>query len=175
MTWLMQNPLVIVVAGLIVEVVLFRVLQQTGKKPVAWAMAGVALLVVGLVALERWVETPEEAIRAKLYQIAFDAQNNDVEAIVAHSSRRAPDRQAEARRRFNLVKLKEVSVKEIAELQVAHPPERGSAIVRVKAVGSVSGFEGTGLREFRVDFVLEDDVWKIRGWDELGNPLLPQP
>ena len=32
MSWLMQNPLVIIVAGVVAEIVLFLVLQQTGKK-----------------------------------------------------------------------------------------------------------------------------------------------
>lgn len=174
MNWLMQNPLVIIAAGVVTEIVLFLILQQTGKKWVAWTMAAVALLIIGTVALERRIVTPEEAIRAKLYQIAADAQRNDVDAVLAHISRRALEQQEEARKRFKLVTLKEVSVKQISDLKVADPPERGSAKVRVKAVGGIGGFQGTGLQEFNVQFVLEDDEWKVRGWDELGNPLLPQ-
>ena len=173
MTWLMQNPLVIVAVGVVAEIVLFFILQQTGKKSVAWSMAIVALLTVGLVALERRVVTPAEAIRTTLYEIAADAQRNDVEAVIGHISRRAVEQQEEARTRFKLLKLTEVSVKQIAELKVEDPPERGSALVRVKAVGSYSGFQGTGVQEFKVQFVLEDDQWKVRGWDELGNPLWP--
>ena len=173
MNWLLQNPLIIVVTGLIIEVLLFLALQQSGKKSVAWLMAGVAVLTAGLISLERWVVTPEEAIRAKLYEIAADLQNNDVEAVIAHISRRATEQQEEARKRIKNVTFKEVSVKEIADVEIADPPERGSVRVRVKAAGNVGPFQGTDIREFKVYFALEDGVWKIRGWDELGNPLLP--
>ena len=171
MTWLMQQPLAIIVGGLVVELLLFLILQQTGKKWVVWTMAAVALLLVGGVLLERQIVTPQEAVRAKLYEIAADVQRNDIDAVVAHMSRRAAADEERARTVLKRVKFSEVSVKEISEFNVADPPQRASATVRVKAVGEMGNFRGTGLRDFLVEFVLEDDVWKIRGWKELGDPL----
>jgi len=172
MNWLLQQPLVIIVAGLVVELLLFLALQQTGKKSVAVAMVVVAVLLVGGVALERFVVTPEEAIRTTLYQIAADAQRNDVDAVVAHISRRSPETETLARRRMGPVTFKEVSVKQISDLTVHNPSQSASARVRIKAVGSAGFIDNqVVLREFDVDFVLEDGAWKVRGFEDLGNPL----
>ncbi len=174
MNWLLQQPLVIIVAGLVAELLLFFVLQTTGKRWVVGAMAGVALLLVAMLGLERLIVTPEEAIRAKLYELARQSQENDIEAIVANISRRAPDKQAEARAIFKRVTLEEVKVKQVADLTVADPPERASLRVRVLVVGGMGGIQHQrGVREFDVDLVLEDETWKVRGFEDLGDPLRP--
>ena len=71
------------------------------------------------------------------------------------------------------VKFSEVTVKGISDLKVADP-NHASVRVRVKAVGGRGGFRGTQFRELDVDFVLEDGRWKVRAWENLGNPLLPE-
>ncbi len=174
MNWILQQPLVIIVAMLVAELILFLILQQTGKKWVVGAMGAVALLLIAGVAVERLVVTPEEAIRATLYDIAADLQRNDVDAVLAHISRRTPEkRRNDARTQIKPVKFEEVKVKGVTELKVTDPTH-ASALVRVKAVGSLAGYPGTEVRELALTFVLEDGRWKVRDWEDLGNPLLPE-
>ena len=175
MNWLLQQPLVILVGIGVAELVLYFVLQQTGKKWVVLAMVGVALAGGGLVALERLIITPEEAIRATLRQIARDAEQGNVEAVVAHISRRDPQMQEQARTILKRVTLEEVKVKEVSDLVVRmdNQPQSASALVRVLAVGGIGNFQHQRtLREFDVDFVREDNTWKVRGFEDRGgNPL----
>lgn len=174
MNWILQQPLVIIVAGLVAELILFLVLKQTGKRWVIGAMVAVAVLFSAALFLERAIVTPEEAIRAKLYEIAADVQRNNLEAVIAHISRRAPKRQDEARDTLKLVQFQEVTVKRISNPTVADSAQSASVRVRVKAVGTSGNLRGTDVRELDVDFILEDNTWKVRDWKDLGNPLLPE-
>lgn len=176
MNWLLGQPLVILAAGAAVLVVLYGALHQTGQRWALYAIIAAVCLVAGLVALERFVITPEEAVRATLYRIARDAQNNDIEAVVAQISNRAPEMQQQARTMLKPWKLEEVKVKQIDDLTVkpdGRPPV-ASAVVRVLAVGGDR--LGTlqhqrAVRDFRVDFVEEEGLWRVRGFEDLGGNL----
>lgn len=172
MNWLLSQPLVLIVAAIVVQVVLFGVLQQTGRRETLWVMLGLGALSLGLIVLERLVVTPEEAVTATLHAIASAAENNDVEAVVAHISHRDPQLQDAARTMLRPFKLESVKIKKISELttHVDQTPPTAEAIVRVLAIGGDR--MGTiqhqrALREFRVRFVEEDGRWKVRGYEEV--------
>jgi hypothetical protein len=177
--WLLGQPFVVLAAGVAVVIVLYGVLQQTGKRWVLFVMLAAALLTAGLVVLERMIVTPEEAVKATLYAVARDVQRNDIDAVVSHISRRAPDIQQLARTQLQPVTMEEVKVKRISQL-VAQPtgrPPTASAVVQVLAVrGDRSGTfqHRRGVFEFRVDFVEEDGWWRIRHYEQIESDF-PSP
>jgi hypothetical protein len=173
--WLLGQPWIVLAAGAAVLVVLFGILQQTGKRWALIALIVAAIAVAGLLALERLVITPEEAIKATLHRIADNAEREDVEAVVGHISRRAPELQNEIRIQLRPWALDEVRITDIKDLTVkadGQPPV-ASATVRARAtVGPrVGGAFQPVVRDFRVDFVLEDGQWRIRGAEDLGIDL----
>ncbi len=175
MNWLLQQPLVLIVAGAVVVLVLFAVLQQTGKKWALIAMIAAALATAGLVVIERMVVTPEEAVRATLYAIAKDVERNDVDAVVAHLSSRSPQLQDKVRAVMKPYRAEEVRVTQIRDLEVQPDGQRASVHVRVRAVGG----DRSGMLEhqpyfpeFNVQFVLEDGQWRVRDYEPTdSNPL----
>lgn len=176
MNWLLGQPLVVLAAGVAVLVMLYGVLHQTGKRWALYAMIATTVVVAGLLVLERLVVTPEESIKGTLATIARDAQRNDVDAVISHISRRAPEMQTQARTLLKPFKLEEVKIKQIDQLKVQSDgtPPVASALVKVLAVGGDRA--GTlqhqrALRDFRVEFVLEDGVWRVRGYEDLGGEL----
>lgn len=174
--WLMGQPWIVLAAGAAVLVVLFGILQQTGKRWALVALILAAIAVAGLFALERFVITPEEAIKATLHRIALYAQHNDADAVVSQISRRAPELQEQARTMLKPWRLEEVKVKQIKGLTVkpdGRPPV-ANAVVRVLAVGGDrAGMlqHQRAVRDFKVDFVEEEGRWLVRGFEDLGSEL----
>lgn len=175
MNWLLQQPLVIIVAGAVVVLVLLGVLQQTGKKWALIAMVAAALATAGMVAIERIVVTPEEAVRATLYAIAQDVERNDVDAVVARLSTRSPELHDQVRAVMRPYRAEEVRVTQIRDLVVQPDGQRASVHVHVRAVGGDRGgmFEHQPyFPKFNVTFVLEEGQWRVRDYEPIdANPL----
>lgn len=165
--------------GVAIELILFSVLWQTGKYWALYSMIIVAVLLAGLSALERYVVTPAEAVRSTLYAMADAAEQNDVDAVIAHVSRRAPELKSRARQLLEPVKLDEVKIKRIYDLQVRPEGPPPSAVVHFKVLavggdraGTITNFRA--LREFEVIFVLEDNQWRLRAYKQQDSgPLSP--
>jgi hypothetical protein len=178
MTWLFEQPLVLIAIGAAILLVLFGVLQQTGKHTVFYAMIFVTAMFAALLIVERMVVTPAEAVRATIYAIAADAQRNDVAAVVGRISRRAPETKAQAEAVLGAYRLEEVKIKQIDDLIVRPKNNPPSASARVQAL-AVGGDRAGMLqhqrapRAFQVNFVLEDEVWRVRSYEDLGDGLRP--
>lgn len=174
--WLLGQPWIVLAAGAAVLVVLFGVLQQTGQRWALYSLIAAGLIFAGLLAIERFVITPEEAIKATLQRIALAAQSNDADAVAGQISRRAPELQEQARTMLKPWKLEEVKVKQISQLTVkpdGRPPV-GSAVVKVLAVGGdrLGTLEHQrAVRDFKVEFIEEDGQWRVRGFEDLGSDL----
>ena len=63
MTWFTENPLPLVLIGVIVEALLVVVLMRTGRRTVLWGMVLLAVGVAGAVVLERSIVTPREEVK----------------------------------------------------------------------------------------------------------------
>lgn len=82
MTWFTENPLPIVLVGVIVEAMLAIVLARTGKRSVLWSMIGLAAFVAGAVVLERYIVTPREEVRTALEEIRTIVVANDLPKLL---------------------------------------------------------------------------------------------
>lgn len=91
MTWLMENPVAIVVGGVIVELVLAIALLRSGRGLFLVLMVAAGLLGLGLLAIERLVVTDSEAVRATLDQTAAALVTNDPERVLAFVDPAAKD------------------------------------------------------------------------------------
>lgn len=82
MSWFTENPLPPVLIGVILEALLVVVLMRTGRRSVLWGMVGLALLVAGLVVLERTIVTPREEVKQALEEIRALVEADDRPALL---------------------------------------------------------------------------------------------
>ncbi len=84
MTWITQQPIVIILIGVLLVIGFLFIWSRTAKSWPLYA-AGVALLLTGVcVGAERYFESDDEVIRDTVLQLARAVRSNDVEAIVTH-------------------------------------------------------------------------------------------
>ena len=172
---LMEQPLLIVAAGVAVLTVLVGGFIQTGKRGLLYGAGAMILLTVGMLALERSTITPREAVKATLYVIANEIEQNDLEGLLKHISAGRPNLVDEAKKYMSLVTVEEVDIKK--NLKVDLHSERGMYIAEASFNAVIRGSDKRGFldkkrpipRFFKVRFKLEDGSWKVRSY-EMSDP-----
>ena len=172
MTWLLENPLPVVFAGIVVEAILGVMLLRTGRGMLLGVMAGVLLLVLAGVGLEWLVVTDTERIEATLKETAAALEANDLQRVQATCCESAVHTRSEAARALNWVRFTGVK---ITDLQVkinrltSPPTAKAQFIARVSAVDRKGVFaNGTQIIGFTLDLRQQGDRWLISG-HELKN------
>jgi hypothetical protein len=148
MTWLYEQPLIIVVLGVSVILGLGAGWSASGRRELLYGMGvALALLIAGLV-IERRVITDREAIRATLLQIARDVQSNDHRSVTRHIHASAPELKKKADAELPNYQFTECRVTKINLIDVDNHAEPRSAMVELNIIVSgtfkYAGFEGTG-------------------------------
>jgi hypothetical protein len=173
LSWLFEDPTTVIVAGILIEVLLAVAMFNTGRGALAWAMAGV-LIVVGLaVAIERVVVTDREQIGDTLEGIASALEANDVERVLsfidpASSGMRSSVRMALANARISEARVYDLVVEVSGR---SNPPTAQAEFTgRVKGSyrGETGGGEGMLLRKFTVDFRRQGDRWLMTNYEDRG-------
>ena len=124
MSTLLENPIPIIVFGIVAEAVLRIVLLRTGRGVVLWAMAGVLVLVLAGVGLEWAVVTEVERVEATFDDLAAALENNDREAVLEYLDPAAVGTRHEAQRGLRQVTFTEVKVThlEVDVISTTSPP-----------------------------------------------------
>lgn len=173
MTWILEEPIYILVLGIVMLVFLGFVLIQTGYRGVLHAMLGVAALTVGLLILERSVETRKEQIEAALHDMARDVQSNDLDAVYSHVYSGAPEVLADAKREFPRYTFHDVNIKSNMEVTFEQGHEPPKAFVTFNVVVDVqrSGFRDRRVPRFvRLTLIHEQGQWRVADYSH-ENPV----
>jgi hypothetical protein len=185
MNWLFEQPLIIVVLGMLLILALGAAWSASGRQELLYAL-GVAfiLLIAGLVT-ERLVVTDSEAIRATLLQIARDVQSNNRRAVARHVYSGAPALKQKADAELPNYEFTECRVTQVHTIDVDRLAEPRSAIVEFNVVASGTfkymgdRFSDTGIpRWVKLHLVREKDGrWTIQEYEhaEPTRGLLNQP
>ncbi|MHB8971013.1 MAG: hypothetical protein ACYC3X_11365 [Pirellulaceae bacterium] len=165
MTWLVEEPLYIAILGVVMLAFLGFAWMQTGYRWLLHATLGVAALTVGLLLLERLVETEPELIEATLRRIGRDVERNDLDAILSHVYSGAPDTLALAQREFPRYTFRDVNIKRNVEVKLQMDATPPSADVTFNVVVDVTERD-TGLgkrvpRFVHITLRKEDGQWKV--------------
>ena len=91
MTALLEDPTPIILFGIVAEAVLGVILLRTGRAVLLWPMAGVLVLVLAGIGLERLVETDREQVEATLDRAAAAVAANDRDGLLVHIHPSASD------------------------------------------------------------------------------------
>ncbi len=173
MTWLYEQPLVIVVIGILLLLGLGIAWSSTGRKELLYAAAAaLALVILGLV-IERLVTTDAESIRQTLQEIASDVEHNDHRALVRHIAESAPQIRERAEAEMPNYDFSECRVTRVHKIEVDHATAPKTAIVELNVVFSgdfrhegleVSDY--TGARWVKLHLAEDKDGrWRIEDYE----------
>ena len=164
MTWVLEEPIYILILGAITLAFLGFALMQTGYRKLFHAMLAVAALTAGLLILERTVQTPREQVEADLEAIARDVESNNLEAICSHVYSGAPETLEDARREFPNYTFEKVNIKNNVEVVFEKGPEPPQATATFNVVVSVrtGGMDFPHVARFvTVTLRFENGHWRV--------------
>jgi hypothetical protein len=164
MNWILEDPLYVVVLGIIATIVFGFGFLQTNFRPLAYAAGGAVILTVILVYVERVVVTDFEELEAALHEMAHDAENNDLAAILDHIHPSARAVRQRAEREFPLYEFSRVDIKRNLKIQfVDDGHRRATASFNVVVEGTFRQYEQFGKAAEFVELELrkDDDRWQV--------------
>lgn len=170
MSQLWEDPLLVVAAGVLVVALLAVVFYQTGQARVLGAMAGVALLVVLGVLLERVIVTPREEVEATLAAMAAALEAQDADGVLEHVRTGATDLDGRLRQAVADFEITEARVRGL-KITLSDDARRPTA--RAEFVGSLAldarraqvPYEHY-VRRLTVFFEKAETGWQVTGYED---------
>lgn len=168
MTYLAEHALPIwIFGGVLVFLAWVTYLNLRTTKSLLLIPAAVAL-VAALLLAERLIETPREAVRRSLYEMADAIEADDVVATLAYVSTSAPVVRSECETLMPLVEVEKANVVDVPTIEVdmsARPP-RAEALVHafISATHRRNGMKQGMLDWLQVTFVLEEGRWVVQDY-----------
>ena len=163
MTWLSEDPTVLLITGAAVEAILVAGLVKTGRGNLIWAMLGVLAVVGGLLLVERWWVTDRELVQDRLNATVIALEANDVDAVVTHISPSADAMRRIVKAILPLAEFEDVDLNNI-QIEInefTSPPTasaRFMALVKARYQGQQSLYERTPF-QIEVELEKEGDEW----------------
>jgi hypothetical protein len=180
MNWLFDSPITILLGAVAIGFLLGVAWVQTGKNVFLYSIAGVALAAVGLLVLERTVETDGEKVRKLLYQIAGEIETNDVDAVMQHIISSQPKLAEFAKQemgRYTFTGVTITKIHSITEFPRKQPP---AVVAEFNVLVGVSSRQGDISVDsqpifFKITFWKDDDGrWKIADYEYDANRPFPK-
>ncbi len=173
MSILLENPIPVILLGIIAEAVLAIMLVRSGRAVLFWAMAGVAALMAGGICLEWLVVTEVERVEATFEAITEALERNDLEAVLGYLDPADTATRADAARGMGLVEITSANITRIdAEvLYTTSPPTATAKIAGNLKYRDRSGLISHGtfplaatvkLRKLGDRWLIYDLTWKKR-------------
>lgn len=166
MTWFTENPLPIVLLGVIIEAMLAVVLARTGKRGVLWGMIALAALVIGSVALESYIVTPREELRTALEEVRAIVASNDPPALLKRidTNPEVARLRNQVQRDLANVTVTDAKITELKDDDIKVDGDRARTkfigSVDMKAIGTQMA-PGHLVLKFEVEWRKKDGVWIV--------------
>lgn len=175
MSWLFEDPTLLIASGALIEALLAVALVKSGRAVLLLVMVGVLALILGGVLVERLVVTEREQIEATLDGVSHELEANDVEGVLSWIDPQAQALRAEVRDKVPQARITEVRLFDL-RINVNHyvtPPTAAAEFTgRIRGAyrgqAPASG-EGMVLRRLTVDFRRQGDRWLITGYQDRGT------
>lgn len=170
MTTLLEDPVPVILFGILAEAVLAVALVRTGRGVLLAPMGIVAALTLGGVWLEWLVETDREKVENTLFSAAGAIERNDVDRLfefISPSAWYTPERARSVLRQYRFTEARITSV-EIEVNELTSPPTATAKMIGAFTVVDSSGQvpHGSGRIGLSVDLRREDGRWLITGHSE---------
>jgi len=164
--WLMESPLIIGVLGTALTVMVASGWTTTGNRYVGLGAVLLALLTVGMVVLERYVETDREIVSNLVHQLADKAEQGDVAGLLEHVHPRGTQVRERIERDMSTWEFTKVEIKRNLRVtpELNHQPPRVVATFNV-LIGADLGpnaLRDEGIVYCEVIFYRDGEQWKVR-------------
>jgi hypothetical protein len=178
MNWLFDSPFTILLGAVAIGFFLGVAWVQTGKNAFVYAIGGVVAVAIGLLVLERAVETDTEKVRKLLYAIAAEIEANDADAVIQHIISSQPKLAEDGRNRMKQYTFSQVQITKIHSI-TEFPSKQPPAVVAEFNVLVGLANEGFSLDNrpifFKVTFWKDDDgEWKVADYQYDANRPFPK-
>lgn len=173
MSWLFEDPTMLIASGVLIEALLAVALVKSGRAALLLAMAGVLVLVLGGVFVERMVVTEREQIEATLDGVSHELEANNIEGVLSWIDPASEGMREDVRARLSQARISEVRVFDL-NVNINHyvtPPTAQADFtgrIRGRYRGEGGGGDGMLLRRLTVDFRQAGDRWLITGYQDRG-------
>lgn len=168
MTSFLEQPLPILMMGAVVVIALAVGFIKTGQRSLLLALAAAALILIGLLALERFVVTDREQVEAVLFQIADAVERNEIDEALQHVSPDAPG-VSHVRGELGRIHFHEVDIKPNLKIDVYPDRTPPTAEARFNVVVEISSPQlQIGAERYpryvEVSFLKQGDAWVVRDY-----------
>lgn len=177
MTWILEEPVYIVVIGGVTFLFVGFAFLQTGYRWLFHALLAVVALTAGLLILERSVQTNKEMIEDALESIAGDVESNNLKRILSNVYSGAPEIYELAQREFPQYKFREVKIKNNVEVEFDNDKDPHEAVATFNVVVDVDheGIHHPHVPSFvQVTLILEDGHWRVANYSHTETGLYRQ-
>jgi hypothetical protein len=175
MTYLAEHTLPIWIFGLLLVFLAWvTYLNLRTTKSLLLIPAAVALLAAML--LSEWlIETPGEAVRRRLYEMADAIEADDLPTTLTYISTSAGEVRAEAESLMPQVEVETANVVEVPTIDVdmAAQPPRATALVHafINVTERRNGMKQGVMDWLQVVFVLEDGRWVVQEYEARNEQI----
>jgi hypothetical protein len=173
---LLENPLPGLIAGGSLTAMAVIAFLRSGRSVTLIIALLLAVLTMGLFAMEWLVVTPGEMIADRIHALAADLERNDPALVAEYISPRSPELQRYARQVLQHIKVKDAAVKTNLKVDVHLPQGLATAQFNSVVVIDAPRRDIVNYRHARLTtlkFRYEEGKWLISDFHE-GNPLGPQ-
>jgi len=168
MTWLVEDPTPTLVAAALIEALLVLALVKTGRGVLLWAVAGVALQAVALLALEWLIVTDKEKVEETLSGAARALEANDPQAVLSYIDPSSSLR-GQVSQEMSRVTITKASFN---RLDVKFNRHTSPPTAEADFMGYISAKDRRGelpyenfVDRFKVQLRLSKDRWLVTGYD----------
>ena len=175
MTALVEDPMPIILFGIVAEAVLGIALLRTGRAALLWAMGGVLVLVFTGVGLEWLVVTDREQVEATLDAMAAAVAANDREEVLSHVDPSAGDTRRLVDWGFRTAEFTGAKITELEVLNINHLTSPHTARVHLKGIVYFKVRRGEypydkHLVDLTLKLSLQSGHWLISGHEWHDDP-----
>ena len=170
MSWLLENPLAVLVLGGITALVFGAIWLQSGRKLELYIMLAILAVVVGVLVVGNFWKSERKQVKATLFQIANDVERNDLDAVLAHLHPNMSAVRQRVKNEMPTWKFEEVKIKQNLEIEVfpdESPPRAVTSFNVVVVLSDRSGLiNGRRVPRFaHVTFLKQGDNWRVSDYD----------
>jgi hypothetical protein len=165
MTWLAENALMIWALGAIALTMSLIVYVQTRSTGSQLAVALVILVTAALLVAERLIETPREAVRRTLDEIAAAVRENDMPGVLRYVAPQAANLRQEVETAMPLATIEAAGIIGTPQIDVdlTANPARAKVDGRGFVQGTInrSGFKGGQMAQVQLTLIRDGQRWLV--------------
>ena len=177
MSWLFEDPTMLIAAGVLIEALLAVALVKSGRGSLVAVMLGVLLLVALGVVVEQAVVTERERVEAVLDTASAALVAGNVEGVLGTIDPAAAELRSYVRSVMSQARITDVKLHDLVITvndHTAPPTARADFMGRVKGTfrgEAPAGGEGLALRRLRVELRRDPEGWFITEYRDRGPPV----